>query len=150
METQTDTLDLIVKLASLGTAGISILGIFYTGIIVKSLPNDVSSEKLSAVRMYKNMCIVVAIICAISGGLNAFFNLQKVMDAKNSMAKIENNYTNQSDSLEIIRSAIVSDLTELKQMLADEPFDLTVTSEVMQRINANVNSLSFNPDNRAD
>jgi len=51
METQADTLDLIVKLASLGTAGISILGIFYTGIIVKSLPNDVTSGKLSAVRM---------------------------------------------------------------------------------------------------
>ena len=110
METQTDTLDLIVKLASLGTAGISILGIFYTGIIVKSLPNDVTSGKLSAVRMYKNMCIVVAIICAISGGLNAFFNMQKVMDAKDSMAKIENNYTNQADSLDIIRSVIISDL----------------------------------------
>ena len=150
METQTDTLDLIVKLASLGTAGISILGIFYTGIIVKSLPNDVTSGKLSAVRMYKNMCIVVAIICAISGGLNAFFNMQKVMDAKDSMAKIENNYTNQADSLDIIRSAIVSDLTELKHKLADEPCEQTATSEIIQRINENVNLLSFSPHNRTD
>ncbi len=150
METQADTLDLIVKLASLGTAGISILGIFYTGIIVKSLPNDVTSGKLSAVRMYKNMCIVVAIICAISGGLNAFFNLQKVMDAKDSMAKIENNYTNQADSLDIIRSAIVSDLAELKQKLTDEPCEPTVASEIIQRINANLNSLSFSPHSRAD
>ncbi|NMB51060.1 MAG: hypothetical protein GX999_01875 [Bacteroidales bacterium] len=150
METQTDTLDLIVKLASLGTAGISILGIFYTGIIVKSLPNDVTSGKLSAVRMYKNMCIVVAIICAISGGLNAFFNMQKVMDAKDSMAKIENNYTNQADSLDIIRSVIISDLAELKQKLAAEPCEQTVTSEIIQRINTNVNSLSFKAHNRTD
>lgn len=150
METQTDTLDLIVKLASLGTAGISILGIFYTGIIVKSLPNDVTSGKLSAVRMYKNMCIVVAIICAISGGLNAFFNMQKVMDAKDSMAKIENNYTSQADSLDIIRSVIISDLTELKQKLAAEPCEQTVTSEIIQRINTNVNSLSFKAHNRTD
>ena len=150
METQADTLDLIVKLASLGTAGISILGIFYTGIIVKSLPNDVTSGKLSAVRMYKNMCIVVAIICAISGGLNAFFNMQKVMDAKDSMAKIENNYTNQADSLDIIRSVIISDLAELKQKLAAEPCEQTVTSEIIQRINTNVNSLSFKAHNRTD
>ncbi|MGI6323679.1 MAG: hypothetical protein ACOXZO_10245 [Bacteroidales bacterium] len=150
METQTDTLDLIVKLASLGTAGISILGIFYTGIIVKSLPNDVTSGKLSAVRMYKNMCIVVAIICAISGGLNAFFNMQKVMDAKDSMAKIENNYTNQADSLDIIRSVIISDLAELKQKLAAEPCEQTVTSEIIQRINTNVNSLSFKAHNKTD
>ncbi len=150
METQANTLDLIVKLASLGTAGISILGIFYTGIIVKSLPNDVKSGKLSAVRMYKNMCIVVAIICAISGGLNASFNLQKVIDAKDSMTKFENNYTNQADSLDIIRRAIVSDLTELKQMLADEPCDQTKTAELMQRINANVNSMNFNYHKMAD
>lgn len=150
METQTDTLDLIVKLASLGTAGICILGIFYTGIIIKSLPNDVTSGKLSAVRMYKNMCIVIAIICTISGGLNAFFNMQKVMDAKDSMAKIENNYTNQADSLDIIRSVIISDLAELKQHLVAEPCEQTVTSEIIQRINTNVNSLSFKAHNRTD
>jgi hypothetical protein len=76
--------------------------------------------------------------------------MQKVMDAKDSMAKIENNYTNQADSLDIIRSVIISDLAELKQKLAAEPCEQTVTSEIIQRINTNVNSLSFKAHNRTD
>lgn len=146
METQADTLDLIVRLASLGTAGISILGIFYTGIIVKSLPNDVSSGKLTAVRMYKNMCIVIAIICAISGGLNAYYNQQKVRDAKENVARIENRYLNQADILNTAKEAISNDLTELSQILIDKPFDQQTARDLLQKIDADVNSLGFSSE----
>lgn len=145
MDTPNLTLDLIVRLASLGTAGISVFGIFYTGIIVKSLPNNVSEGKLSAVRMYKNMCIVIAIICALSGALNAFFNMQKVQDAKNDVAEIESSITNQADSLKQSREAIGRDLDELMKILEEQPGDNTLAEGVLKRIDQNVNSLTFKP-----
>ena len=150
METQADTLDLIVRLASLGTAGISILGIFYTGIIVKSLPNDVSSGKLTAVRMYKNMCIVIAIICALSGVLNAYYNQQKVKDAKENVAQIESRLISRADSLNKIKDIIVRDLSELSRVLAGQPCDQTITAGILQRINADMNSMNFKPDKKPD
>lgn len=145
METQTSTLELLVKFASLGTAGISIIGIFYTGIIVKSLPNDVSASKLSAVRMYKNLCITVAFICAVSGGLNAYFNMKKIQDAKNDTKTIENQYEIQADSLRVSKEAIGKDLIYLREMLVNQQVPLTEASTILNRINSNVNSMVLRP-----
>ena len=148
METQTQTLELLVKLASVGTAGICILGIFYTGIIVKSLPNNVSPTKLTAVRMYKNMCIVIAIICSVSGGLNAYFNMGKIKDAKKNAAEIENQYTQQADSLLISKDAIDKDLMELNRILENQQGASSEVSRVLSRITTNVNSMVFRPSGK--
>ncbi|MBN2863356.1 MAG: hypothetical protein JXN62_09360 [Bacteroidales bacterium] len=145
MEAPAETLDLLVKLASLGTAGICIVGIFYTGLIVKSLPNNVSDAKLTAVRMYKNMCIVIAIICSISGGLNAFFNMGKIQDAKQETVEIENRYSRQADSLMMSKDEIGKDLLELNRILEDQPGTSSEASRVLNRISTNINSMVFRP-----
>jgi hypothetical protein len=145
METQSSTLNLLVKLASLGTAGISIIGIFYSGMIVKSLPNDVSTGKLTAVRMYKNLCITVALICAVSGVLNAYFNMKKIQDAKSEVIAIEDQYTQQADSLRLSIENIGKDISNLSKILENKSFSLPEASGVLSRINSNVNSMEFRP-----
>jgi len=145
METQSSTLNLLVKLASLGTAGISIIGIFYSGMIVKSLPNDVSTGKLTAVRMYKNLCITVALICAVSGVLNAYFNMKKIQDAKSEVIAIEDQYTQQADSLRLSIENIGKDISNLSKILENKSFSLPEASGVLNRINSNVNSMEFRP-----
>ncbi len=148
METQTETLELLVKLASLGTAGICIIGIFYTGIIVKSLPNNVSPSKLSAVRMYKNMCIVIAVICSISGCLNAYYNMGKIEDAKKNAAEIENQYSQQADSFMISKDAIGKDLDELNRIMENQPGTSSEASSILSRISTDVNSMVFRPSGK--
>ena len=113
--------------------------------IVKSLPNDVSTGKLTAVRMYKNLCITVALICAVSGVLNAYFNMKKIQDAKSEVIAIEDQYTQQADSLRLSIENIGKDISNLSKILENKSFSLPEASGVLSRINSNVNSMEFRP-----
>ncbi len=77
-----ETLDALVKLASLGTAGICIFAIFFMGTGIFRLPNDTSEIKALLMKKYMNVCIFIAIICMISGVANSYFNMNKVKIAE--------------------------------------------------------------------
>ncbi len=63
--------DNLVKLASLGAAGISILAIFITGTIIMQLPNNVTKEKIGILKFFIKSCFVFVILSTGSGIANA-------------------------------------------------------------------------------
>lgn len=75
------SLDFLVKLASFGTAGVCILAIFLIGSAIIKLPNDSPSWKPQLMKRFISACIIIAGITAVSGGLNAFFNRGKIVEA---------------------------------------------------------------------
>jgi hypothetical protein len=68
-------LETLVKLASLGTSGICIFAIFWIGWLVKK-PTSLSHYR--TLRFYMIACIIIAVISAASGILNAYFNAAKI------------------------------------------------------------------------
>jgi len=75
------SLDFLVKLASFGTAGVCILAIFFIGSAIIKLPNDSPLWKPQLMKRFISACIIIAGITAASGGLNAFFNKGKIVEA---------------------------------------------------------------------
>ena len=75
------SLDFLVKLASFGTAGVCILAIFFIGSAILKLPNDSPSWKAQLMKRFITACIIIAGITAFSGGLNAYFNRGKIIEA---------------------------------------------------------------------
>jgi len=75
------SLELLVKLASFGTAGVCVLAIFLIGNAILKLPNDAPKWKPDLMKKFINACILIAVITTISGGLTAYFNQGKVQVA---------------------------------------------------------------------
>lgn len=75
------SLDLLVKLASFGTAGVCVLAIFLIGNAILRLPNDAPKWKPDLMKKFINACILIAVITTISGGLTAYFNQGKIQVA---------------------------------------------------------------------
>lgn len=76
-----ESFDFLVKLASFGTAGVCVLAIFFIGSAIIKLPNDSPSWKPQLMKRFITACIIIAGITAFSGGLNAYFNRNKVVEA---------------------------------------------------------------------
>jgi len=77
-----ETYELLVKLASIGTAGVCVLAIFLIGTSIMRLKADTPEWKVSLMKKFMNTCIIIAIICTVSGGANAYFNQNKIQAAK--------------------------------------------------------------------
>ena len=88
----TGSLDFLVKLASFGTAGVCILAIFFIGSAILKLPNDSPSWKAQLMKRFITACIIIAGITAFSGGLNAYFNKGKIVEA-DKKAEVYSNET---------------------------------------------------------
>jgi membrane-bound ClpP family serine protease len=78
-----ESYELLVKLASFGTAGVCVLAIFLIGTSIMRLKADTPEWKVSLMHKFMNTCILIAIISAISGGANAYFNQNKIQTARN-------------------------------------------------------------------
>jgi hypothetical protein len=150
------TLEALVKLAGVGTAGICILGLFVAGIITSTLPNDVSQAKLAAVKMFKNLCITVAIICLASSALASYFNLKKVdvakqeatkaknevIEFKNENANLINRISLQDRQMNDTKAALEGDIMRLQQIIASQPAAVSMeTRQTVERINATVREM---------
>jgi hypothetical protein len=75
---------MLVKLASIGTAGVCVLAIFIIGTSIMRLKSDTPEWKVSLMKKYMNTCIWIAVICMISGGANAYFNQNKIKTANDA------------------------------------------------------------------
>jgi hypothetical protein len=72
-------LDTLIKLASLGTSGICIFAIFWIGYLISRLAAPVDPGLVATYRFYMITCLLIAVISATSGGLNAYFNRQQIV-----------------------------------------------------------------------
>ena len=111
------TLELMVKLASFGTAVVSVLAIFYIGYCIQKLPNDSPAWKPALMKRYMNMCIVIALICTLSGGVNAYFNRNKIVAANEQTARISTKYNEQVRKIESEKQEISAELSSLRAVL---------------------------------
>lgn len=136
------SLDFLVKLASFGTAGVCILAIFLIGSAIIKLPNDSPTWKPQLMKRFISACIIIAGITAFSGGLNAYFNKGKVVEADKKaevslsetvvVAKEYEKLSAQYTDL----SAKVTSLLELieKNKNSDSPVVEAATNKVMEEI----------------
>lgn len=109
--------DLLVKLASFGTAGVCILAIFIIGYSIFKLPNDAPKWKPDLMKKFINASIIIAVITAASGGLNAYFNQQKIQEADQGTANVANEYDNLKENYNQLFEKIES----LSKLIAERP-----------------------------
>jgi hypothetical protein len=112
-----NNLELLVKLSSLGAAGISVLAVFITGNKIFNLPNDVSKTKVLVLKWYMTMCITMTIICGVSGVANAYFNQKKIAQATEDFNNLSSEYKNQIQKIESEKVRINSNIESLRMSL---------------------------------
>jgi cytochrome bd-type quinol oxidase subunit 1 len=110
-------LEQLVKLASFGTAGVCVLAIFIIGISIFKLPNNTSKEKVSLIKTYMNMCIIIAVICTVSGVANAYFNLNKINEANENFAQMTSAYENETKKVDAEKTELNSTINLLRDQL---------------------------------
>lgn len=117
--------DLLVKLASFGTAGVCILAIFIIGYSIFKLPNDAPNWKPDLMKKFINASIIIAVITAVSGGLNAYFNQQKIQSADQGTANVANEY----DKLKENYDKLYEKIESLSKLIAEKPAPGTATND---------------------
>lgn len=147
MDAEKNVLELLVKIASYGTAGAGVLGIFAAWRIVKGLPDDVTREKSSAAKMFMVLCIIAVITCTISGGLNSYFNMKKIQDAKKQVTEITNQYDLQVNNLLKSKAEISRQLNELQQNYTIQSTTSGEFTKAVNNIDKNVRAMSLLPTN---
>jgi hypothetical protein len=143
MDIPSQTLEVLVKLAGLGTAGICILGLFVAGYITAKLPDDVSPTKLKAVKMFKNLCITTALICLVAGALTSYFNTKKVEQARNEAENIKGVYMRQINDLSQSRNILEDDVNHLRIIIAAQPSSTLESKATLQRIDQTIKSMDM-------
>jgi hypothetical protein len=123
-----NTLEMLVKLASFGTAGVCILAVFIVGKYILALPKDSPSWKVSLMKRYQIMCIIIAIISLIAGGLNAYFNQGKIESANKSADEANQNaailktqYLDELKKSEAFRNELNFSLERLHRQINNNP-----------------------------
>ena len=109
--------DLLVKLASFGTAGVCILAIFIIGYSIFKLPNDAPAWKPELMKKFITASILIAVITAVSGGLNAYFNQQKIQEADRGTVRVASEYDNLKENYNQLFEKIES----LSKLVAEIP-----------------------------
>ena len=123
-------LELLVKLASFGAAGISILAIFIIGTRIFNLPNDTSPVKASVLKFFMTTCIFMTTVCGVSGIANAYFNRNKIEQANENFEKLGIAYKNEVKMVEEEKKEIETTLVDLKRQLrnvSNLPTEVTTT-----------------------
>ncbi len=86
-------LDTLVRLASIGATGICIFVVFWAGYQLQKIPHDAPPIRYETFRSYMLLCVLVALISAGVGALNAYFNYRQALvereRANSAIAKAE-------------------------------------------------------------
>lgn len=93
-------LDTLVKLASLGASGICIFAIFWVGWLFQNLPEKADSQRHKTLRTFMGMNIGIAVISAVTGIANAWFNANAIAEVKKE--KVEAVATVQTEMTEAV------------------------------------------------
>lgn len=109
--------DNLVKLASFGAAGISVLAIFITGVIIYRLPNNVSKEKTGMLKYYLVACLIFALLTAASGILNALFNKAETEAKEAEKAEVVRQYEQEARKWVEYRGEVDTRIANMQQAL---------------------------------
>jgi hypothetical protein len=141
-------LEQLVKLASFGTAGVCVLAVFIIGISIFRLPNNTSKEKVSLIKTFMNMCIIVAVICAISGGTNAYFNYNKIAEAKDESTRMQKAYEVESKKIEAEKIRLRETIGDLRNQLSSSHQLSPALSATLLKAEQRTDSLQLKPKER--
>jgi hypothetical protein len=78
-----ELLDTAVKLAALGTSGVCVAGLVWTGLLMARLPADAERNRHAALRNYMLLCFGVAVVSAVSGFLSPTAERMRELEAAN-------------------------------------------------------------------
>ena len=123
----------LVKLASIGTAGVCVLAIFFIGISIYKLSNDVPESKVTLLKTFMYTCVFIALICGTSGVANAYFNQNKVKVAENKLHELGNIYEDERTKWMAAKTRLKQQVNALKTTLELNP---NVNASSIRRINA--------------
>jgi formate hydrogenlyase subunit 3/multisubunit Na+/H+ antiporter MnhD subunit len=93
-------LDTLVKLAAIGTSGICIFAIFWSGWLIYKTTD---AAKLETIKYFIAKTVVIAVISALSGGLNAAINVATIRKLEAEQAAAVQALSAQQDSLTLLR-----------------------------------------------
>ena len=134
MENVTDNLlDTLVKLAAIGTSGLCVLFVFWCGSLVKNLPDNASDGKVSLVKYYMTICLIMAVITGISGGANAYFNRQAVVVAETKVADSRKDLATVQQDLNTVSTAVEALKTSPHVATAEAKLKFNEVSEMLKR-----------------
>ena len=97
-----NALDSLVRIASMGTAGVCVLIVFIAGFLIWKLSDTASKEKIHLIKFYLKTCLVIAVI-SFASGLANFIMKQDHVDSALKETK-----------------AVISENNEIKKVVADE------------------------------
>jgi len=113
--------DQLVKLASFGTSGVCILAVFVVGASITRLPKDSPEWRVSLMKRYINFCVIIALVSALSGGANAYFNEKKRAEAESDYKVLKVSYDNDRRKVTKQNAEINSAMLALKNQLQKTP-----------------------------
>ena len=147
-----ESLELLVKLASFGTAGVCVLAVFIVGKYTLALPKDSPSWKVSLMRRYQNMCIIVAIISLFAGGITAYFNQNKIntanqqaVEANQSVINIQDQYKKEEQKVDSFKVSFTSQLQHLQTQILLSPGVPSATRNSITNLTAQARLLKIMP-----
>ena len=144
-----ENLDILVKLASFGAAGISILAVFIIGMKIFNLPNDTSTIKASVLKFYMSTCIFMTVICGVSGVANAYFNQNKIIQANNNFDQLSATYKDELQKVENEKREIDATLVSLRRQLRTVSNLPPTVSATINKTETQVNQLKMLPYDQA-
>ena len=142
-----ENLELLVKLASFGTAGVCVLAIFLIGTSLVRLSNDTPEWKAKLMGKFMNTCIIIAIICTISGSANAYFNQNKIERAREDFAEVLNKYQTEVEQLETKKEQLNSEIQDLQESINQSSSADPEVKERVELIKNRVDQLQMTPRN---
>ncbi len=134
MDSVTDgMLDTLVKLAAIGTSGLCLLFVFWCGNLVRSLPDSASEGKISLVKHYMTVCLIMAVITGLSGGANAFFNRHAVVVAETKVAEGRKELATVRQDLTAVSTAVEALKTTPQVTTPEAKEKFTRVSEILRQ-----------------
>jgi len=136
----------LVQLASIGTAGISILAIFLIWRSIHTLPDSSPNWKVKLMYRYQNFCLFMAVICALSGGANAYFNASKTAEAAKQAADLAAAYDEQQNKFLVYQMEMTQSLEQIQQDLANTKATSTSGQIAMlENFQTKLRAMNFKP-----
>lgn len=139
------TLEMLVKLASFGTAGVCVLFVFYCGYGVLKLPNDTPEWKVKLMNRYIFACVIVAAICTVSGGVNAYFNRNRIVSAENNYDNLVTEYRKEQASVQGQKQELTRELNMLQAKLQGRVVDVNTIRPAFDTLLHRVDGLQMRP-----
>jgi hypothetical protein len=114
-------LDVLVKLAGIGTAGVCVLAIFLIGTTILKLPKDSPPWKAKLMQRFMVVCVIIAVISALSGGANAYFNREKIRMAESDRIEWQSRYETEKQLWEGQTDTFEATVDSLRREIAGNP-----------------------------